>query len=95
MPLPETVAVPTLVPPVVQLVGALAWGPKTLKVMVPVAPLVAPLSAALSEPVPMAVPVGSVDGAAAVIAALAVATTVEAIPDPQVLAELLLLVSPL
>ena len=31
-----TVAVPKAVPPLVQVVGALAWGPKTVKVIVPV-----------------------------------------------------------
>ena len=36
MALPLTVVpVPTVVPPVVQVVGAVAWGPKTVKVTVP------------------------------------------------------------
>jgi hypothetical protein len=47
--LPETVAVPTAVPPLVQLVGAVGCGPKTVNVIVPVAPLVAPESAELIE----------------------------------------------
>jgi hypothetical protein len=91
VPLPDTVAVPTVVPPLVQIVGALAWGPKTVNVIVPVAPLVAPLSAAVIEPVPMAVPGVSVAGAPAVSGAVALPTTVDAIPEPQVvvLAELL------
>jgi hypothetical protein len=69
VPFPLTVAVPTVVPPVVQLVGAAAWGPKTLKVMVPVAalaPLLDPASVELIELAGMAVLVASVAGAAAV-----------------------------
>jgi hypothetical protein len=37
VPFPVTLAVPTVVPPEVQVVGALGCGPKTLKVMVPAA----------------------------------------------------------
>ena len=47
--LPDTVAVPTVVPPLVHVVGALACGPKTVNVIVPPAPLVAPLSVAVIE----------------------------------------------
>ena len=36
MPLPLTVAVPTVEPPLVQVVGAVVWGPKTEIVIVPV-----------------------------------------------------------
>lgn len=39
MALPVTVAVPTVVPPLAQLVGALDCGPKTVKVIVPVGEL--------------------------------------------------------
>jgi len=65
--LPLTVAVPTVVPPVVQVVGALARGPKTLKVMVPVAfvPDDAPKTE-LMEPAVMAVPIEPVPGPVAV-----------------------------
>lgn len=47
--MPDTVAVPTVVPPLVQVLGALAWGPNTLKVIVPVAPVPAPDSVPLIE----------------------------------------------
>jgi hypothetical protein len=86
--------VPTVVPPLVQVVGALACGPKTVNVTVPPAPLVAPLSVALIEPVAIAVPVASVAGAPAVRAALDLATTVDVIPEPQMLLEAELLESP-
>ena len=92
--MPETVAVPTVVPPLVQVVGALAWGPKTVTVIVPDPPL-DPLRVAVSEPAAIAVPVGSVLGAAMVNPGEALATTVEVIPLPHVLTELLLLASPL
>ena len=91
--MPETVAVPTVVPPLVQVLGALAWGPKTLNVIVPVAPLVAPESVELIEPAEIAVPAVPVDGADAVVV-VAFLTTVEAIPLPHVLAEEVLLESP-
>ena len=57
------VPVPTVVPPVVHVVGAVLWGPKTLKVMVPVA--LVPDDAARVElifPAVMAVPVVPVPG---------------------------------
>ena len=55
--MPETVAVPTVVPPLAQLLGALAWGPNTLNVIVPPAPLPAPDSDAVIELDEMATPV--------------------------------------
>ena len=94
MPVPLTVAVPTVVPPLVQLVGALVWGPNTVKVIVPVAPLVAPDSVELIELVPIAVLVASEAGALAVDV-VAFLTVVEVMPVPQVLLEALLLESPL
>jgi hypothetical protein len=60
--LPDTVAVPTVVPPLVQVEGALAWGPNTLKVIVPVAPVPAPDSVAVMELVAIAVLVASLAG---------------------------------
>ena len=86
---------PTVVPPLVQVVGAVAWGPKTLKVMVPVA--FAPDDAASTEEmlaVVMAVPAVPVPGPVAVIVGAALATTVSDIPEPQVEVAVLLLVSP-
>ncbi len=52
--MPDTVAVPTVVPPLVHVVGALGCGPNTLNVMVPVAPL-PPDSVELIELAEMAV----------------------------------------
>ena len=86
MPLPETVAVPTVVPPLVQVLGALAWGPKTVNVTVPLALPVAPDRVELIEPAAIAVLVVSEAGPEAVVV-VAFLTTVEAIPDPQVLVE--------
>lgn len=92
--MPETVAVPTVVPPLVQVVGALACGPKTVKVIVPEGLL--PLeSVALIDPLPIATEVSSVAGAPTVTPSLAALTTVEAIPEPQVLVAAELLESPL
>ena len=84
-----------MVPPEVHVVGALACGPKTVKVIAPPAPLVAPVRTALRAPLPIAVLVASVAGAPAVIDVLAFATTVEVMPDPHVLADDVLLPSPL
>jgi hypothetical protein len=92
--LPDTVAVPTVVPPLVHVLGAVVCGPNTVNVTVPVAPLVAPESTELIEVVAIAVPEVSVAGAAAVVI-VRFLTTVEVIPDPQVLAELVLFESPL
>ena len=94
MPLPETVVVPTVVPPLVQVLGAVAWGPKTVKVTVPVAPDVAPDRVELIEPAAIAVLVVSEAGPEAVVPVVFL-TTVEPIPEPQVLAEARSLLSPL
>jgi hypothetical protein len=83
---PDTVAVPTVVPPLVQLVGAVACGPKTVNVTVPVAPLDAPDSVELIELAAMAVPAVPLVGAEAV-SAVVFLTSVELIPAPQTLAE--------
>jgi hypothetical protein len=91
--LPETVAVPTVVPPLVHVAGAVAWGPNTVNVTVPVAPAVAPESAELTEPVEIAVPTFPLAGPDAVRAVLFL-TTVEDIPLPHVLADEVLFVSP-
>jgi hypothetical protein len=85
--------VPTVVPPVVQVVGAVACGPNTLKLIVPVG--LAPFAkVALIDTAAIVVFVALVAGAAIVVVGLAFPTTVEVIPVPQVLAEVLLLVSP-
>jgi hypothetical protein len=81
--------------PAVQVVGAVVCGPKTLKVIVPLAPLVAAASVELIEPAAIAVLVASVAGAAALVVVVAFETMVDDIPDPHVLADALLLVSPL
>ena len=94
MALPETVAVPTVVPPLVQVVGALACGPKTVNVIVPVAPLAAPDRTEEIEVVAIAVPESPAAGAVAVVV-VAFLTTVEAMPLPQVLVAGPLFVSPL
>jgi len=93
--LPVTLAVPTVVPPEVQVVGALVCGPKTLNVIVPLA-LVPELAARIEviALVDMAVPAVSFDGPVAAIVGDAVATTVSDIPEPHVLAAVLLLMSP-
>ena len=61
MALPDAAAVPTVVPPLVQVLGALACGPKTLNVIVPVA-LLPPESVELIELAAMAVLVASLAG---------------------------------
>ncbi len=63
MPLPLTVAVPTVMPPLVHVVGAVACGPNTANVTVPVAPAVPLASLALIELGSIAAPVAEVDGA--------------------------------
>ncbi len=93
MPLPATVAVPTVVPPL-HLVGAVARGPITVKVIVPVASVVPPDSVELIELGSIAVLVVPLAGAATVVL-VAFWTIVEAIPAPHVLLEALLLASPL
>jgi hypothetical protein len=94
--LPETLAVPTLVPPVVQVVGALVSGPKTVKVIVPRAlePDEAP-KLELIEPVLIVVPAVPVPGPLAVRLGLVFATVVSVMPEPQVLTAALLFASPL
>ena len=95
MPL-TVVPVPTVVPPVVQVVGAVAWGPKTVKLMVPVmAGAVVPLARTeLMLAVAMAVPIVPVPGAPIVTVGENLATTVSDIVAPQVEVAVLLLVSP-
>jgi len=93
--LPLTVAVPTVVPPVEQLVGAEDWGPKTLKVRVPEAfEPEAPERAELIALEAIAVPVVSVAGPVEVTAGLALPTTVSDIPEPHLLEAALLFESP-
>ena len=75
MPLPETVAVPTVVPPLVQVLGALAWGPKTVNVIVPPAPLVAPDNVEEIEPAPIALLVVALAGPDALVAVTPLAVT--------------------
>jgi hypothetical protein len=91
--LPDTVAVPTVWPPVVQSLGAEVTGPNTLNVIVPVAP----------SP-PDSVAVIAVAGIATFVVPLAGADTgtvvpftsvVEGIPDPQALFDAALEASPL
>jgi hypothetical protein len=91
--LPDTDAVPTVVPPVEQLVGAEDCGPKTLIVIVPVG-LEPPANVLEIEPVAMGVPVASVVGPLAVSVGLAFPTTVSDIAEPQKLEALLLFESP-
>jgi hypothetical protein len=66
--LPDTAAVPTVVPPLVQLDGAVVCGPNTVNVIVPVAPLVAPDRTELIEVAEIALPVFALAGPAAVVA---------------------------
>jgi hypothetical protein len=89
------VPVPTVVPPVVQVVGADVCGPKTLKVIVPLAfePELA-ASVEVIEPSGMAVPTVPLEGPVAVTVGDALATTVSDMPDPQALDAVLLFVSP-
>jgi hypothetical protein len=93
VPFPDTVAVPTAVPPEVQVVGAEAWGPKTVKVMVPVG-LDPPERSDEILPAEMAVPAVPVAGPDAVRVVVALATTDSDMPDPQVDAAELLFESP-
>ena len=94
MPFPVTLAVPTLVPPEVQVVGAEARGPKTVKVMVPVG-LDPPERSDEILPAEMAVPAVPVAGPDAVRVVVALATTVSDIPEPQGEVDGLLFPSPL
>ena len=93
--MPLTVAVPTVVPPEVQLVGAVDWGPKTVTVTVPVAlePEVA-ASVPEMEVLAMAVPAASLAGPDAVSVGDALATINSGMLEPQMAAAALLLESP-
>jgi len=93
--LPLTVAVPTVVPPEVQVVGAVDWGPKTVKVMVPVAlePEVA-ASVPEMEVLAMAVPAASLAGPDADRVGDALATINSGMLEPQMATAVLLLESP-
>ena len=90
------VPVPTVVPPVVQVVGAVVWGPKTVKEMVPVAAgaVVPPARTELMLAVVMAVPIVPVPGAPIVTVGENLATTVSDMVPPQVEVAVLLLASP-
>ena len=95
MPLPDTVAVPTVVPAEEQLVGAEDCGPKILTVIMPVAfDPEEPDRTELIEVEAIGVPVLSVPGPDAVSVGLAFATTVLDIDEPHVLAAELLFASP-
>jgi hypothetical protein len=74
---------------VAHVVGALGWGPYTLKVIMPPASLVAPESAEVIAFAAIAAVAGAVAGAAAVVA-VAFWTTVTLIAAPQLLLALLL-----
>jgi hypothetical protein len=80
-------------PPLVQVVGALACGPKTVKVIVPPAVAVPPESTELIELAEIVTPAVPVEGAEAVVV-VAFLTTVKAMPLPHVPAEAVLLESP-
>ena len=85
---------PTVVPPLVQVLGALACGPKTVKVIVPLAPAAPPESVEVIELPAISALVAALAGPDAVVV-VAFLTTVEAIPAPQVLADARSLLSPL
>ena len=67
VPLPLTGAPPTIVPPVVHVVGADDCGPNTVIVISPPAPLTAPDSVALISFAGIAVAVGQAAGADTVV----------------------------
>ena len=77
--------VPTAVPPLVQVVGALVCGPNTVQEIVPVG-LEPPLSVAeLIAVVAMAVPIVPEAGPALAVSVVAIlGTTVSVMPEPQV-----------
>jgi hypothetical protein len=89
----EVVSLPRLVPPLVQVVGALACGPKTVNVTAPVAPEL-PVSVAVIELVAIVVPIVPEAGAPAVIVGDVLPTTVSLMPEPHVVTLALLLASP-
>ena len=92
---PVTELEPTMVPPAVQTVGAVAWGPKTVKVTVPAAfePEVEPRTAEMEEAA-MVVPSTAVDGSLVVSEGEALPTVSSAMPEPQVLVSALFPPSP-
>jgi hypothetical protein len=90
---PLTALVPTVVPPEVQVAGAADWGPKTVKVTVPVG-LVPLERVAEIVPAVMVVPTVPVDGPDAARAGVSLPTTVSDMPLPHVDAEMPLLESP-
>jgi hypothetical protein len=90
----ETVAVAKLVPPLVHELGAVDCGPKTLNVIVPPPPAVAPERPAATVSGVTAVPTTSACGQLA-DSVVALVTTVDAMPAPQVLADGELFESPL
>jgi hypothetical protein len=92
LPLPDTVATPTAVPPLAQVVGAVVCGPNTVNAIVPVG-VDPPASAEVIELVAITVPAVPVAGPTPV-AVVVFLTAVELMPAPQVLADALLLVSP-
>jgi hypothetical protein len=94
VPLPLTVAVPTVLPPLVQLLGAVACGPNTVKVIVPVAPLLAPDKVELIELAVIACPAVP-DAGAATLVLVALVAVVLVIALPQAELEGALVASPL
>jgi hypothetical protein len=95
VPLPLTAtAEPTCVPPLVQLVGAAACGPNTVKVIVPPAPLAAPVNVEAIDGAVIAVPGVLLAGPPAVTLVVFV-TVVDVMPAPHALLEALLPESPL
>jgi hypothetical protein len=97
VPLPVTVTgLPTVVPPLVQVVGGEACGPNTVNVTVPPAPLPAPVSVAPSALAAIATFVVLDAGTAIDVVLLARSeTVVDGIPAPHVLLAGALFASPL
>ena len=93
VPLPDTVAVPIVVP-LGHGNGSLVWGPVTVNVIVPPAPAAAPDSVALIEEAAIGAIAVSLAGHAALSVGV-FSTARETIPLPHVLVEGLLWVSPL
>jgi hypothetical protein len=93
VPFPDTLALPTVIPPEVHDVGAVGCGPNTVNVIVPDgdAP---PDSVPEIDEAEIAEPAVPDPGAEADSAGLAAPSTVSAIPAPQVDALLLLFESP-
>ena len=78
---------PTVVPPLEQFVGALAWGPNTLNVIVPPAELLALVNLEVIDPQKIAVPTVPFVGPPAVVVVLLALTTSDGMPlkhaDPE------------